>query len=135
MAHYNLDKYTNDNGFGMALNIRRGDPNPLDNSSVWASLEAAQIYAKNDPIAYVGQIITVVTTTTIQDAETGEERDVRTSKVYVINNEAGDLVEVAGGDFVDIDYDAQLAFDTSEIVIGNATPVLGRAILGRLVLA
>lgn len=86
MAKYNLDKYTKDNGFGMSLNIRRGDPNPLDNSSVWPSLSEAQTYAQTDPTAYVGQVLTVVTT----------EGNTKTSKVYVINNEAGDLVEVTG---------------------------------------
>lgn len=45
MAKYNLDKYTSADGLGFPLNFRRGNPNPLDNSSVWASLEAAQNYA------------------------------------------------------------------------------------------
>lgn len=95
MAKYNLDKYTKDNGFGMSLNIRRGDPNPLDNSSVWPSLSEAQTYAQTDPTAYVGQVLTVVTT----------EGNTKTSKVYVINNEAGDLVEVTGT--VDTELDAE----------------------------
>ena len=56
MAKYNLDKYTAADGLGFPLNFRRGNPNPLDNSSVWASLEAAQKKKKNDPVAYVGQI-------------------------------------------------------------------------------
>ena len=60
MAKYNLDKYTSADGLGFPLNFRRGNPNPLDNSSVWASLEAAQNYASTDPVAYVGQILTVV---------------------------------------------------------------------------
>ena len=60
MAVYNLPNYTNDQGFGLPLNIRRGNPNPLDNSAVWASLDAAKNYAKTDPTAYVGQILSVV---------------------------------------------------------------------------
>lgn len=37
---------------------------------------------------------------------------------------------------LEIDYDSQLAFDTSEIVFGaNTSPILGRAILGQMILA
>lgn len=88
MAVFNVLNYNAKDGFGMSLNIRRGNPNPLDNSSVWASLEAAQNYAKNDPVAYVGQVLTVVT-----DVVVGEET-VKTATAYVIDNEAGDLKEV-----------------------------------------
>ena len=63
MAIYNLDKYTAADGLGFPLNFRRGNPNPLDNSSVWASLAEAQTYAASDPTAYVGQILTVVDNT------------------------------------------------------------------------
>lgn len=88
MAVFNLPNYLAKDGFGMSLNIRRGNPNPLDNSSVWASLEAAQNYAKTDPVAYVGQVLTVVT-----DVVVGEET-VKTATAYVIDNEAGDLKAV-----------------------------------------
>ena len=82
MAVYNLPNYTNDQGFGLPLNIRRGNPNPLDNSAVWASLDAAKNYAKTDPTAYVGQIISVVdNTNSVVD-------------VYKINDTAGNLVLV-----------------------------------------
>ena len=89
MATNNLSNYKNSDGFGMALNIRRGNPNPLDNSSVWASLSAAQTYAKDDPTAYVGQILTVV--------------DSANSKAtaYVIQDTTGTLVEV--GEHLTID--------------------------------
>lgn len=82
MAVYNLPNYVAANGFGMPLNIRRGNPDPLDNSSVWASLDAAKNYAKTDPVAYVGQILSVV------DNANG------IVDVYKINNTAGDLVLV-----------------------------------------
>ena len=88
MAVFNVLNYNAKDGFGMSLNIRRGNPNPLDNSSVWASLEAAQNYAKTDPVAYVGQVLTVVT-----DVVVGEET-VKTATAYVIDNEAGDLKAV-----------------------------------------
>ena len=82
MAVYNLPNYTNDQGFGLPLNIRRGNPNPLDNSAVWASLSAAQNYAQTDPTAYVGQIISVV-----DNANSVVD-------VYKINDTAGNLVLV-----------------------------------------
>lgn len=82
MAKYNLDKYTSADGLGFPLNFRRGNPNPLDNSSVWASLEAAQNYAQTDPVAYVGQILTVV------DNAGG------VATVYAIQDEAGTLKKV-----------------------------------------
>lgn len=79
MAKFNLDKYTAADGLGFPLNFRRGNPNPLDNSSVWASLAEAQNYAANDPVAYVGQILTVV------DNANG------VATVYSIQDEAGTL--------------------------------------------
>lgn len=85
MAKYNLDKYAAADGLGFPLNFRRGNPNPLDNSSVWASLVEAQNYAANDPIAYVGQILTVVVT-----AENGTT----SVKAYSIQDTDGTLKEV-----------------------------------------
>lgn len=82
MAKYNLNKYTSADGLGFPLNFRRGNPNPLDNSSVWASLEAAQTYAASDPVAYVGQILTVVNNTE------------GIATVYSIQDEAGTLKKV-----------------------------------------
>lgn len=82
MAKYNLDKYTAADGLGFPLNFRRGNPNPLDNSSVWASLESAQTYAASDPVAYVGQILTVVDNVN------------STATVYSIQDEAGTLKKV-----------------------------------------
>lgn len=88
MAVFNVPNYLEKDGFGMPLNIRRGNPNPLDNSSVWKSLAEAENYAKTSPIAYVGQILTVVSQTSI------DELIITTATAYVIDNEAGDLKEV-----------------------------------------
>ena len=82
MAKFNLEKYTSADGLGFPLNFRRGNPNPLDNSSVWGSLEAAQTYATADPVAYVGQILTVVDNTN------------GIATVYSIQDEAGTLKKV-----------------------------------------
>ena len=82
MAKYNLEKYTSADGLGFPLNFRRGNPNPLDNSSVWASLAEAQNYAATDPVAYVGQILTVV------------DNANSIATVYAIQDEAGTLKKV-----------------------------------------
>lgn len=59
------------------LGMKRQDAFPLDDSSVFYSLEDAQAYAQSNPTAYVGQILSVVVN--------GE------STAYQIKNEAGDL--------------------------------------------
>lgn len=101
MAKYNLENYLEKDGLGFPLNFRRGNPNPLDNSSVWNSLEAAKNYAQTDPTAYVGQILSVVNYTA---AVTDEEGTVTTPsqstvEVYYIKDEAGNL-EAIGASLV-----------------------------------
>lgn len=60
----------------------RGNPIPLDKSSLWYSMEEMSNYSKTDATAYVGQILTLV-----------NEAD-NSAKAYIIANAAGDLVEV-----------------------------------------
>ena len=60
----------------------RGNGIPLDNSSLWYSLEEMENYAKTSVVAYVGQILTLV-----------NEED-NSAKAYIIANAAGDLQEV-----------------------------------------
>lgn len=96
MAKYNLEAYLDKDGLGFPLNFRRGNPNPLDNSSVWKSLAEAQNYAQTDPTAYVGQILSVVNYT---PAVTDEEGAITTPsqstvEVYYIKDEAGNLEPV-----------------------------------------
>lgn len=62
-----------------------------------------------------------------------EKFDIDSSRV-LHNNEA--LSSIIDMYIFNIDYDALLSFDTSEIVFDNATTsVLGQAILGQIVLA
>ena len=68
--------------FPMAFS--RQDGFPLDKTSVYGSLEAAQTYAQTSPTAYVGQVIAVV--------EGG------VSTVYQIKNAAGELEALGTGD-------------------------------------
>lgn len=114
MAKYNLDNYLEKDGLGFPLNFRRGNPNPLDNSSVWSSLEAAQNYAATDPVAYVGQILTVVETVVID-----EEAGATTTRVtaYSIQDEAGTLKELG----------SDAAYDDSSVVarIGTVEEAIG----------
>lgn len=99
MAKYNLENYLDKDGLGFPLNFRRGNPNPLDNSSVWKSLAEAQNYAQTDPTAYVGQVLSVVNYTPAVTEEVDGEVVIKTPsqstvEVYYIKDEAGNLEPV-----------------------------------------
>lgn len=75
-----------DGGFmALPINIKRGNPIPLDSTSIWYDYAALEEYAKTGATAYVGQIVTYV-----------NEADNK-STVYVISNAEGDLLEVGSG--------------------------------------
>ena len=80
------------------LGMKRQDAFPLDDSSVFYSLEDAQTYAQSNPTAYVGQILSVVL-----DGE---------STAYQIKNAAGDLDPLGTGD-MDEDLDAYFEANTA----------------------
>lgn len=77
--------------FPMAFS--RQDGFPLDKTSVYGSLEAAQTYAQTSPLAYVGQVLSVVVD--------------GVSTTYQIKNTAGDL-EPLGSAAVDIASDTEV---------------------------
>lgn len=105
MAVYNLPNYTTADGFGMSLNIRRGNPNPLDNSSVWGSYAEALNYAKTDATAYVGQILSVVT---VPKDETIKEHKVDVYKIELDADGESILVKVGSSeDVADLDTEVQ----------------------------
>ena len=58
------------NGDGVPFNYTRGNPIPLDSWSLFMSYASAETYAKENPVSYPGQVISVL--------EGGK------SKVYVI---------------------------------------------------
>jgi hypothetical protein len=62
------------------LSMSRQDAFPLDRSSVLYSLEDAQTYAKESPLAYVGQLISVVVD--------------GVSSIYQIKNTDGELEQL-----------------------------------------
>lgn len=70
----------NGSSMGLPMNIKRGNPIPIDDTSVWYSLSEAEDYAANSSTAYVGQRLSVVD-------EVNE-----TTNVYVIANVEGDLL-------------------------------------------
>lgn len=67
----------------LPLSIRRGNPFPIDEYSVWYDKAAMENYAQTSPVAYVGQILSLVN-------ETGS-----TVEAYMIQNTAGALVKLA----------------------------------------
>lgn len=67
--------------------INRTNPQPVDKTLVWNSLEALKNYAATDPVAYVGQVLSLVA----YDAETAKITEV---KAYIIKDEAGNIEEV-----------------------------------------
>lgn len=94
MAVKNVDNYTAADGFGLPVNIRRGNPNPLDNSEVWPDVASALDYAKNDPTAYVGQVISYF----VRDVNGNDA--VRLAQII---NEAGDIKPVGAGEEINIE--------------------------------
>lgn len=65
----------------LPMNIKRGNPIPLDTTAVWYNKTELETYAKTGATAYVGQVLTLVT---------GGK-----CEAYMISNEAGTLVKLA----------------------------------------
>lgn len=65
----------------LPMNIKRGNPIPLDTTAVWDNKAELEAYAKSGATSYVGQILTL-----FADG---------VAEAYLISNEAGDLVKLA----------------------------------------
>lgn len=65
----------------LPMNIKRGNPIPLDTTAVWYNKTELENYAKNGATAYVGQVLTLVA---------GGK-----CEAYMISNQAGTLVKLA----------------------------------------
>lgn len=98
----------------LAVYLNRQNPLPLDGTSVYNSLEAAQKYASENVKAYPGQIISVVTESEV--------------KVYKINN--GKLEELGKGSLVTdqnpktlatADNIGQIIYLTAQVIDGEVT--------------
>ena len=92
--------------FPMAFS--RQDSFPLDKTSVYGSLEAAQTYAQTNPTAYVGQVISVV--------ENG------TSTIYQIKDAAGTLEPMGTGD---LDGDVESIISANTASTENINEMIG----------
>lgn len=67
----------------LPLSIRRGNPFPIDEYSVWYDRAEMENYAKTSPVSYVGQILSLVNETE------------STVEAYMIQNIAGALTKLA----------------------------------------
>lgn len=66
---------------GLPINIKRGNPVPLDTTAVWYERAAMETYAKSGATAYVGQVLVLA----LADV----------TEAYVIKDEAGTLIKLA----------------------------------------
>lgn len=66
---------------GLPINIKRGNPVPLDTTAVWYDKAAMETYAKSGATAYVGQVLVLA----LADV----------TEAYVIKDEAGNLIKLA----------------------------------------
>lgn len=102
MAVYmDKDNYTM---MSMPKAINRTNPQPVDRTLVWNNIDELRAYAATDPVAYVGQILSLV----VYDTETAKVTEV---KAYIIKDEAGTIEEVGS---------ATLG-DNKTIVLDNGT--------------
>ena len=89
--------------------INRTNPQPVDKTLVWNSLEALKNYAATDPVAYVGQVLSLVA----YDAETAKITEV---KAYIIKDEAGTIEEVGSATLGD---DKTIALEEGVLSLNN----------------
>lgn len=66
---------------GLPINIKRGNPVPLDTTAVWYDKAAMETYAKSGATAYVGQVLVLA----LADV----------TEAYIIKDEAGTLIKLA----------------------------------------
>lgn len=95
----------------LPLSIRRGNPFPIDEYSVWYDKAQLEEYAKTSPVSYVGQIVVFV----------NEEES--TVEAYMIQNVAGNLVKLAAttesGDLADDVLALQGKVSNIEAILGT----------------
>ena len=93
-------------GMEFPLAMKRQDAFALDPTCVWPTLADAQNYAKTNPTAYVGQMLSVVVN--------------GTATPYVIQNANGDLAPL-GASAVDIATDSAVSEMLSEVFPADNT--------------
>lgn len=95
----------------LPLSIRRGNPFPIDEYSVWYDMGKLTTYATTSPVAYVGQIVTLV------------NEDESTVEAYMIQNAAGNLMKLASttasGDLTEDVLELQGKVSNLETAVGT----------------
>ena len=95
----------------LPLSIRRGNPFPLDEYSVWYDMDELNTYASTSPVAYVGQIVVYV------------DETASTTTAYMIQNAAGTLIKLASttasGDLTEDVQELQGKVSTLEASVGT----------------
>ena len=95
----------------LPLSIRRGNPFPIDEYSVWYDMGELTTYAATSPVAYVGQIVTLV-----NESES-------TVEAYMIQNAAGNLMKLASttasGDLTEDVLELQGKVSNLEAIVGT----------------
>ena len=77
-----MAKILTDSGYmALPINIKRGNPIPLDTTAVWYNKAELETYAATGATAYVGQILTLVADSKCE--------------AFMISNEAGTLIKLA----------------------------------------
>lgn len=77
-----MAKILTDSGYmALPINIKRGNPIPLDTTAVWYNKTELETYAASGATAYVGQILTLVADNKCE--------------AFMISNEAGTLIKLA----------------------------------------
>lgn len=130
----------NNNSFthiGVPFNYTRGNPVPIDNSSVWTSKEEAEQYAASNPTAYVGQILTVVDkdsgdVSQWQIADVSGKLETLTSKQNAYTRLSKLKTYLYAAEYDDVDYNfAQQYFKNHCQTAGGCTVIRNGNFVGR----
>ena len=89
--------------------MNRTNPAPLDASAVWTSLEELKNYAATNPVAYVGQILSLV-------AYDEESQAITNVKAYIIKDAEGNIEEVGSATLGD---DKSITLDNGVLSLKN----------------
>lgn len=123
----------------LPINIRRGNPIPLDSTSVHyptftdgvvttSAYENAVDYAKNSPVAYVGQIITVCEGTLEEGSFVVSKSSAETGVYYIADRE-GTLVKLVNNEIYNDDKKEDLEVDYTKITSTKIDDVLVTTII------
>ena len=94
---------------GMPKAMNRTNPTPLDATSVWNSLDDLKAYAQTNPVAYIGQVLSLV-------AYDEENKNVTEVKAYIIKDAAGNVEEVGSATLGD---DKTITLENGTLSLNN----------------